>query len=229
MSRILVIEDDVLLLEGIADNLRFDQYEVITASDGATGYQLAMTADPDVIILDIMLPKMDGYEVCRKLRGASKTTPILMLTARSEEADCVRGMDLGADDYVTKPFSVLELLARVRALLRRAYPELKLIAELHLGDVFIDFHRYEARRGSQVLELTPKEFGIMRVLGSRAGDVVTREELIERVWCVENITTRTVDNHIASLRSKLEVTPAEPRYLQTVHKVGYKLVVPAAS
>ena len=225
MSRILVIEDDPAILRGLADNLKFESHEVLTASDGEAGYRLIQEQKPDLIILDLMLPKMSGYEVCRKVRDEGITTPILMLTARGEEADRVLGLDLGADDYVTKPFSVRELMARVRALLRRTQPPRTLPDELRFDDVVVDFRRYEARKGDQTLEMTRKEFGILRLLAARPGEVVARDELLNEVWGYDKYpTTRTVDNHIATLRSKLEDNPAEPRRLLTVHGVGYKLI-----
>ena len=225
MSVILVIEDDPSILRGLADNLRFESYEVLTAADGEIGCRMIREHKPDLIILDLMLPKMSGYELCRKARGEGVTTPILMLTARGEEADRVLGLDLGADDYVTKPFSVRELLARVRALLRRAQPPNAPPDELRFEDVEVDFRSYEARKGGQPLEMTRKEFQLLRALAARAGEVVTRDELLNEVWGYENYpSTRTVDNHIASLRTKLETNPADPRHLKTVHGVGYKFV-----
>ena len=225
MSRILVVEDDPAILRGLADNLKFESHEVLTATDGEAGYRLFREEKPDLIILDLMLPKLSGYEICRKVRGEGLTTPILMLTARGEEADRVLGLDLGADDFVTKPFSVRELMARVRALLRRAHPPKALPDELRFDDVQVDFRRYEARKGEKPLEMTRKEFGVLRLLAARSGEVVTREDLLNEVWGYENYpTTRTVDNHIALLRSKLEQDPSEPRHLLTVHGVGYKFV-----
>jgi DNA-binding response OmpR family regulator len=226
MSLILAIEDDPAILRGLADNLRFESYDVLTAADGQAGYALIVEKRPDLIILDLMLPKMSGYEICRKVRAAGLQTPILMLTARGEEADRVLGLDLGADDYVAKPFSIRELLARVRALLRRAQPAAKSQPdELRIGNVVIHFPSYEAHKAGQPLELTRKEFQILRYLSARTGEVVTRDELLNEVWGYENYpTTRTVDNHIAGLRAKLEVDPAEPQHLKTVHGVGYKFV-----
>jgi DNA-binding response OmpR family regulator len=216
MSRILVVEDEPAILRGLADNLRFESYEVFTASDGQSGYAALKEHKPDLIILDLMLPKMSGYEVCRKARAEGNVTPILMLTARGEEADRVRGLDLGADDYMSKPFSLPELLARVRALLRRTQrtaPD-----ELRFDDVVVDFRKYEARRAGVEVDLTRKEFGMLRLLASRAGEVLTRDELLTEVWGQESYpTTRTVDNHILSLRSKLGA-----EHLVTIHGVGYK-------
>jgi len=227
MSRILVVEDDPAILRGLADNLKFESYEVLTAGDGEAAYRLLRETKPDLLILDLMLPRMSGYELCRKARSKGITTPILMLTARGEEADRVLGLDLGADDYVTKPFSVRELLARVRAILRRgAGPPQPMPDDLRFDDVVVDFRRYEARKGEKTLEMTRKEFGVLRLLAARAGEVVSREELLNEVWGYENYpSTRTVDNHIAALRSKIEEDPAEPRRLLTVHGVGYKLLL----
>ncbi len=225
MSRILIVEDDPAILRGLTDNLKFESHEVLTASDGEAGYRLIQEKKPDLIVLDLMLPKLSGYELCRKLRGAGTTTPILMLTARGEEADRVLGLDLGADDYMTKPFSVRELLARVRALLRRAYPPKALPDELRFDDVVVDFRGFEACKGGKPVEMTRKEFGALRLLAARAGEVVTRDELLNEVWGFEKYpTTRTVDNHVALLRAKLERDPGDPRHLITVHGVGYKWV-----
>lgn len=225
MSVILVVEDDPAILRGLADNLAFESYDVLTAADGDTGYRLAREKKPDLIVLDLMLPRMSGYEVCRKLRGEGLQIPILMLTARGEEADRILGLDLGADDYVSKPFSVRELLARIRAILRRAQPPRALPDELRFEDVVVDFRSWEAMRDGKPLEMTRKEFSVLRYLASRAGEVVSRDELLNEVWGYENYpTTRTVDNHIAGLRNKLEIDPAQPRYLRTVHGVGYKFV-----
>ena len=226
MSRVLIVEDDAAILRGLKDNLEAESYEVITAMDGQAGYRLIVDEKPDLVILDLMLPKLGGYEVCRKVRAEGITMPILMLTARGEEADRVLGLDLGADDYVTKPFSVRELLARVRALLRRAYPPNDLPDELCFDDVVVDFKRYVASKGERNLDLTPKEFGVLRFLAARAGEVVRRDELLNQVWGYNaEVTTRTVDNHVSSLRAKLEDKVSEPRFLITVHGVGYKFVL----
>jgi len=228
MKRILIIEDDLAILRGLKDNLEYESYEILTAEDGEQGYCLIREKKPDLIILDLMLPKMSGYELCRKVREEGVTTPILMLTARGEEVDRVLGLDLGADDYVTKPFSVPELLARVRAILRRVQRSKvgNLPGELRFGKVSIDFKRFEARRAGKILNMSRKEFGVLRLLAARAGEVVTRDELLDEVWGYDQYpTTRTVDNHIALLRTKLEEDPSKPRHLLTVHGVGYKLVM----
>jgi len=196
-----------------------------SASDGESGYALIREKKSDLIVLDLMLPKLSGYEICRKVRAGGIHTPILMLTARGEEADRVLGLDLGADDYVAKPFSIRELLARIRAILRRSEPAKSMPDELRFDDVAVNFLSYEAHKGGQRLEMTRREFQILRLLASRAGEVVTRDELLNEVWGFENYpTTRTVDNHIAGLRAKIEADPAEPRRLRTVHGVGYKFV-----
>jgi DNA-binding response OmpR family regulator len=226
MSLVLIVEDDPAILRGLNDNLRFEHYDVLTATDGETGYRLAIEKKPDLVILDLMLPKMNGLDICRKLRSEGFVTPIMMLTARGEESDRVFGLDLGADDYVTKPFSVRELLARVRALLRRGQTPESLPEELRFDDVVVDFIRYEALKGGVAIKMSRKEFGVLRLLAAKAGEVITRDDLLNEVWGYENYpSTRTVDNHIALLRSKLEEDPAEPSHLITVHGVGYKLVV----
>jgi DNA-binding response OmpR family regulator len=226
MTRIIVIEDDRAILRGLKDNLEYESYEVLTATDGEQGYRLIREQSPDLIVLDIRIPKMDGYELCRKVRSEGIAVPILMLTARGEEMDRVHGLDIGADDYVTKPFSVPELLARIRAILRRAQPPTDLPDNLSFDNVVVDFTCFNASKGKQVLKLSRKEFGVLRLLAARIGQVVTRNEMLDEVWGHECYpTTRTVDNHIASLRSKLEDDPSKPRYLITVHGVGYKLVL----
>jgi DNA-binding response OmpR family regulator len=229
MITVLAIEDDPAILRGLSDNLRFEGYDVVTATDGETGYQLQRQHKPDLILLDLMLPRMSGLELCRKLRGEGIQTPILMLTARSEEPDRVLGLDLGADDYVTKPFSVRELMARVRALLRRSQPGAEggpgLPDELRFGEAEIDFRSYEALFGGKLVEMTRKEFAVLRFLASRAGEVVTRDELLNEVWGYESYpSSRTVDNHVAGLRAKLERDASQPEHIKTVHGVGYKFV-----
>jgi DNA-binding response OmpR family regulator len=224
MSVILVIEDDASILRGLQENLQMQSYRVLTAPDGASGRRLARERNPDLVILDLMLPQMNGLEVCQKLRAEGFANSILMLTARSGESDRVLGLDLGADDYLTKPFSVRELLARVRALLRRSATAADLPNLVSFDDVRVDFKAFEATKGGEPLRLTRKEFAILRMLAGRQGVVVTREELLNEVWGYERMpTTRTVDTHIATLRSKLESNLASPERLVTVHGVGYKL------
>jgi DNA-binding response OmpR family regulator len=225
MTKVLVVEDDPGILRTVADNLRFERYEVVTATNGATGYALRQREQPDLIVLDLMLPRLGGLELCQKLRAEDVQVPVLILTARSEEADLVRGLDLGADDYVTKPFSVPELMARIRALLRRASSATGGSATLRFGQVEIDFRRYEAHRQGRAVEMTRKEFALLRFLASHEDTVVTRDEILSKVWGFESYPlTRTVDNHVSSLRAKLEADPACPVHIQTVHGVGYKFV-----
>ena len=229
MITILAVEDDPAILRGLSDNLRFEGYDVITATDGETGYNIQRERKPDLILLDLMLPRMSGLEFCRKLRGEGIQTPILMLTARSEEADRVLGLDLGADDYVAKPFSVRELMARVRALLRRSQPRADgaeaLPDELRFDATEIDFRSYEARRDGTPVEMTRKEFAILRYLASRSGEVVTRDDLLNEVWGYDQYpSSRTVDNHVAGLRAKLERDASQPEHIKTVHGVGYKFI-----
>jgi DNA-binding response OmpR family regulator len=222
---VLVVEDDAAIMRGLVDNLRYEGYEVLQAPDGETGYLLQRSRNPDLIVLDLMLPHMSGLELCRRLRETGDHTPILILTAKSEESDRVAGLDLGADDYVTKPFSVKELMARVRALLRRTSDAARLPAQLAFDDVELDFRSYTARKQGREIEMTRKEFATLRVLAARAGEVVTRDELLNEVWGYESSpVSRTVDNHIASLRAKLETVPSKPVRIQTVHGVGYKFV-----
>ena len=229
MSRILVVEDDPAILRGLSDNLKAESYEVLTASDGKEGYRLIVERKLDLIILDLMLPKLGGYEVCRKVRGEGVQTPILILSARGEESDRVLGLDLGADDYVTKPFSVRELLARVRALLRRARPATALPSELRFADVVVDFKRFEARKGDTLLEMTRKEFGMLQFLAARAGEVVRRDELLDEVWDYRNggihLGTRRRP-HSGGTTSpyayapKIEDDASAPQHLLTVHGVA---------
>jgi DNA-binding response OmpR family regulator len=225
VTTVLVIEDDPAILRGLADNLRYEGYQVLQAPDAETGRQLHLSGKPDLIVLDLMLPRTSGLEFCRRLRATADHTPILIVTARSEEADRVLGLDVGADDYVTKPFSVRELMARVRALLRRTQEASRLPTRLTFDDVELDFRSYTARRQGHAIEMTRKEFATLRLLAARAGSVVTRDELLNEVWGYESSpVSRTVDNHIASLRAKLEAVPSRPRRIQTVHGVGYKFV-----
>ena len=225
MTRVLVVEDDAAILRGLTDNLEAESYVVLTAKDGEAGYAILEKEEPDLVILDLMLPKLSGYEICQRARSEGMTVPILMLTAKGTESDRVLGLDLGADDYVTKPFSVRELLARVRALLRRGQSAAAVPDELEFDDVVVDFRSFEARKGGEVIKLTRKEFGTLRFLAGRRGEVVRRDELLREVWNYKRFpTTRTVDNHVASLRSKIEKDPSDPRHLLTVHGVGYKLV-----
>jgi len=208
----------------LADLLAAEGYRVFTASDGASGLERAIAEKPDLLLLDLMMPKLDGFAVCKELRRLGHTEPILMLTAKGQIEDRVMGLDVGADDYLVKPFSTEELLARVRALLRRTQRQAKAIRELAFGEVRIDLVLQRAWRGKAELHLTAKEFAMLRLLAEAEGEPVTRERFLDLVWGYGAFpTTRTVDNHVASLRSKLEPDPTQPRWIKTVHGVGYRL------
>ena len=225
MKRILVVEDNPDLAYGLRNNLEIEGYEVEVVDDGTYGLARARSG-PDLVILDLMLPGMDGYRVLRALRDEGRRMPVLILTARGEEADKVRGLRLGADDYVTKPFGVLELLARVEALLRRAAPPGRDGAgpPERFGDVEIVPASRTVLRGGELVCLTPKEFDLLYALVKRRGAVATRMELLSEVWGYSAaVLSRTVDTHVAELRRKLEADPAAPRYILTVRKAGYRL------
>ena len=224
MERILIIEDETPMRTALADVLEGEGYRPITAADGESGLQRAIKEKPDLILLDVMMPKLDGFEVCAELRRLGHATPVLMLTAKGQVEDRVAGLDVGADDYLVKPFSTEELLARVRALLRRTQRPGKTVTKLQLGDVEIDLARQTAARGRKQIHLRAKEFAMLRLMAEAEGEPVSREKFLDVVWGYAAFpTTRTVDNHIASLRSKLEKNPDSPRWLKTVHGVGYKL------
>jgi DNA-binding response OmpR family regulator len=224
MSRILIIEDETPMRTALADILADEGYRVLTAVDGESGLEKAVNDKPDIILLDIMMPRLDGYAVCAELRRLSNPVPVLMLTAKGMIEDRVKGLDVGADDYLVKPFSTEELLARVRALLRRAQKQSKSPMTLELGDVHIDFARQEATRKNKSLHLTAKEFAMLRLLAESNGEPISRERFLDLVWGYAAFpTTRTVDNHIASLRAKIEKNPDDPKWIKTVHGIGYKL------
>jgi len=228
MPTILVVEDERPIARVLIDNLEFDGYTVLAAYDGIGGLELALSGRVDLILLDLMLPGMNGYDVCRKIREKGLNTPVIMLTAKGEEIDKVVGLELGADDYVTKPVGIRELLARIRAVLRRTGRQESEHDRdvLVFGRVRVDFARFEAEVDGNSVHLSPKAFGVLRLLWERAGRVVSRNEILEEVWGYEVYpTTRTVDNHIAELRAALEVDPADARYILTVHGVGYRFVV----
>ena len=224
MNRILIVEDDPAMSVALRDGFEFEKYSVEMASDGEEGLRLANRGTHDLMILDVMLPKKSGLDVCTELRRHGSKTPIIMLTARGQEIDKIVGLKLGADDYVTKPFSFMELLARVEAVLRRMSPSAA-GDEYSFGDVSLDFRTYQAKKGGLPLELTPREFRILRHFIDHTGEVVTRDALLNHVWGYDSSAfTRTVDTHIARLRQKIEDLPAEPKHLITVHRVGYKFV-----
>ena len=229
MSRILLIEDNADLAFGLRNNLEIEGYEVEVAGDGAAGLERARRSRPDLVILDLMLPGLDGFRVLKAIRQDELAMPILILTARGDESDKVRGLKLGADDYVTKPFGVLEILARVEALLRRgpalsgARPSATPRIE-RFGDVAIDLSARTVSRAGKMVEVAPKEYELLLALVQRRGAVVSRLELMREVWGYsDSVITRTIDTHVAELRRKLEEDAAEPRHILTVRKVGYRL------
>jgi len=225
LQRILIIEDEEDMVLGLRKNLEWEGFEVVAASDGEAGLSRALTDSHDLILLDIMLPKLSGLDVCRRLRNRGVNTPVIMLTARGQEIDKVLGLEIGADDYVTKPFSIRELLARVRAILRRASIPDTESDVYRFGDVELNFGRHQARKQGQALELSPREFGMLRYFVQHRGETVTRDQLLDEVWGYDNFPlTRTVDNHIARLRQKIEENPSEPQHIITVHRIGYKFL-----
>jgi len=224
VERILIIEDELPMRTALQDVLAGEGYRVLTASDGESGLRRALAEKPDLILLDIMMPKLDGFTLCAELRRLSNSVPILMLTAKGQVEDRVTGLDAGADDYLVKPFSTEELLARVRALLRRMQRKTNSPTTLTFGDARVDLIKQTAFKGKKPFHLTAKEFAMLRVMAVSAGEPVSRERFLDIVWDYTAFpTTRTVDNHIASLRRKLERNPDEPRWFKTVHGVGYKL------
>jgi len=224
MSRILIIEDETPMRTALADVLEGEGYRALTAADGEIGLRKAVDEKPDLILLDIMMPKLDGFEVCAEIRRLGNAVPVLMLTAKGQVEDRVTGLDAGADDYLVKPFSTEELLARVRALLRRTQKQTHAPSKLKLGDLEIDLARQTAVRGRRQIHLTAKEFSMLRLMAEATGEPVSREKFLDVVWGYTAFpTTRTVDNHIASLRAKVEKDPDAPRWIKTVHGVGYKL------
>jgi two-component system alkaline phosphatase synthesis response regulator PhoP len=227
MPTILIIDDEPEMVRGLSDNLRFEGYQTISAANGAVGLRLALSEAPDLILLDVMMPKMSGWDVCRELRTKGLDIPVIMLTARGEEVDRVLGLELGADDYVTKPFSLRELLARVRAVLRRPGPRRK-FEEFAFGDVRLHLRARQAFKAGREVRLTRKEFDLLRYLVEHPGEVITRDRLLDEVWGYERFpTTRTVDAHILRLRQKFEPDPEHPVYILTVHGQGYRFAPPA--
>lgn len=225
MKRILIIEDDAAILKGLEIALKGEHYEILSADDGEKGFRLAAKENLDLILLDLMLPSKNGQEICRDLRAQGVTTPILMVTSKNEETDKILGFEIGADDYVTKPFSIRELLARIKALLRR-HGEIKSnLAEYAFDHVLLDFKKQEASKNGNPISFSTKEFQILKFFAQHEGVVVTRNMLLDEVWGYENFpTTRTVDNFILSIRKKIEDNSSNPKHLITVHTSGYKFV-----
>ena len=235
MKKILIVEDDKNILEGLVDNLTMEGYKAIIARDGKEALKQAGEKNPDLIILDIMLPRLSGFEVTKELKLRGINTPIIILSARTQEADKVLGLELGADDYVTKPFSPRELLVRVKAVLRRAEGAVKLEDVYRFDDVKVDFKRFQVfKQGSgnrgqgtgkdQEVKLTAAEFKILKLLVANRNMPVSRHKILAEIWTSEEVTTRTVDTHIWSLREKLEADPSKPKRILTVHRIGYKFV-----
>jgi len=228
-TRVLIVEDDEAMSIALRDGFQYEGYSVTVAKDGEAGLQLAIAEEesPDLILLDVMLPKMTGLDICKHLRGTGSEVPIIMLTARGQEIDKVLGLKLGADDYITKPFGFMELLARAEAVLRRARGPVTALSappEIYrFGDISVDFKRHEAKRGDQPIDLSPREFQLLGFFIQHRGEVITREKLLDTVWDYNAIPfTRTVDMHIAKLRKKIEDNPSDPRHIVTVHRLGYK-------
>jgi DNA-binding response OmpR family regulator len=223
---ILVVEDDAGIRVVLQDSLTSQGYRVVTADEGLKGLELAKELKPDLIILDVMLPLMDGFEICKIIRKEGITSPVMMLTVKDEEIDKVLGLELGADDYVTKPFSLKELSARVKALLRRVEDYQYEMNGYRFGDVELDFGKFEAKKKGQDLGLTPLELQILKLMIGKKGRVITRDEFLDLIWGVDNLSVshRTVDSHIAHIRKKVEDDPSKPQYIRSVHSIGYKFV-----
>jgi len=223
--KILIVEDDPAMAVALKDGIEFEGFTVNHANEGLTGLRLAREWKADLIILDVMLPKMSGLDICKTLRAENNDTPIIMLTARGQEIDKILGLKLGADDYVTKPFSFMELLARIETILRRANKKAGGAdkgAQV-FGEITVDFNKHEATKNGEDLKMSPREFLLLEFFMDNRGKIVTRDQLLDAVWGYDSIPfTRTVDAHIAKLRKKIEDDPADPRFLVTVHRMGYK-------
>jgi DNA-binding response OmpR family regulator len=225
--KVLIVEDDEAMAVALRDGFTYEGYEVSMAGDGVLGLQKARNENADLMILDVMLPKMTGLDVCKKLRGAGNDIPIIMLTARGQEIDKILGLKFGADDYVTKPFSFMELMARAEAVLRRAGSSngrsRAQLERYSFGNVAIDFGRHEATKAGVPLDMSPREYRLLEYFIRHRGEVVTRDQLLDSVWEYDNMPfTRTVDTHMAKLRKKVEDVPSDPKWLVTVHRLGYK-------
>jgi DNA-binding response OmpR family regulator len=225
-KKILIIEDDPGILLSLKDEFESESYTVSTAEDGEKGLEIAKQQRSDLIILDIMLPVLDGYEVCKRLRMEGDTTPIIMLTVKDKEIDRVLGLELGADDYVTKPFSLRELMARVKAVLRRTEERAKDLATYSFAQIELDFKKYEAKKKGKKLDLTPLEFQMLKLFIQRKGEVISRDDFLDKVWGEDNtyVSFRTVDSHIANIRKKIEDDPSNPKHIISVRGVGYKFI-----
>ena len=225
MFKILIVEDEPGMVAGLRDNFEFEGYQVLSAMDGVSGLERALADTPDLVVLDVMMPRMSGLDVCKQLKSKRPAIPIIMLTARGQEVDKVVGLELGADDYVTKPFSIRELLARVKAVLRRVESVPKGKDRYTFGDVEVNLQSCQVSRRGRSLDFSSKEFDLLKYFLSHPGEALTRDRLLEEVWGYDKFpTTRTVDAHIVRLRQKLEPKPDDPRFFLTVHGTGYKFV-----
>ena len=225
MAKILIVEDEPNMVAGLRDNFEYEGYEVISAPDGVAGLERALKEAPDLVILDVMMPRMSGLDVCKQLKSKRPSVPIIMLTARGQEVDKVVGLELGADDYVTKPFSIRELLARVKAVLRRAHTVPKEQDRYAFGDVEVNLRSCQVSRQGKAMDFSSKEFELLKYFLCHPGETLSRDRLLEEVWGYGRFpTTRTVDAHIVRLRQKIEPRPAEPRFILTIHGTGYKFV-----
>jgi len=225
MTKILIVEDEPNMVAGLRDNFEFEGYEVLSAYDGSEGLEKALATSPDLVLLDVMMPKMSGLDVCKQIKAKRPSIPIIMLTARGQEIDKVVGLELGADDYVTKPFSIRELVARVKAVLRRSHTLPKEHDRYSFSDVEVDLRSCRIIRAGKQIEFSAMEFELLKYFIWNAGEVPSRERLLEDVWGYDRFpTTRTVDAHLVRLRQKLEPNPEQPRFFLTVHGMGYRFV-----
>jgi DNA-binding response OmpR family regulator len=225
MAKILIVEDEPNMVAGLRDNFEFEGHQVLTAPDGVAGLERALSETPDLVILDVMMPRMSGLDVCKQLKSKKPHIPIIMLTARGQEVDKVVGLELGADDYVTKPFSIRELLARVKAVLRRAKGAPREQEKVAFGEVEVNMRSCQVSRKGKSLDFSSKEFDLLKFFLNHPGETLSRDRLLEEVWGYDHFpTTRTVDAHIVRLRQKVEPKPDEPRFILTVHGTGYKFV-----
>jgi DNA-binding response OmpR family regulator len=225
MAKILIVEDEPNMVAGLRDNFEFEGYQVISAPDGVAGLERAISESPDLVILDVMMPRMSGLDVCKQLKAKRPGIPIIMLTARGQEMDKVLGLELGADDYVTKPFSIRELLARVKAVLRRAHGLAKDSEKFAFGEVEVNVKSCQVSRKGRSVDFSSKEFELLKFFLNHPGETLSRDRLLEEVWGYDRFpTTRTVDAHIVRLRQKVEPKPEDPRFILTVHGTGYKFV-----
>jgi DNA-binding response OmpR family regulator len=225
MTKILIVEDEPNMVAGLRDNFEYEGYQVVSAFDGKEGLETALKESPDLVVLDVMMPKMSGLDVCKQLKARRPSIPIIMLTARGQEVDKVVGLELGADDYVTKPFSIRELLARVKAVLRRSHTVPKDQERFSFADVSVDMRRCQVQRSGHEIEMSAKEFELLKYFICHPGETLSRDRLLQDVWGYDKFpTTRTVDAHIVHLRQKLEPNPEQPRFFLTIHGTGYKFV-----